>query len=235
MVRSPSSPKPLQERSNTSGVFSRKMTKKSGLLLMGRALWTLDPLDVCGGKLSSGVCECSGSCMAANQLLWHSTGWCWHETGTRATWWGWCSLSQEKTPVDAGWGAGQGASREQILACCCAERGASLEHATSSPRTCPAGVAVPVGHGQCTQCCWLASAGCLLVRKGFSDSSNIYQLGSSSGAGFVCLSVLPLCLAHRLLLLLGSMSVAWLYNPFGCRSGRLQSVVLVSIEQLWHA
>lgn len=200
---------------------------------MDRGLWTLNPREMRGGKLSSGIRECSCSCVAVNQLLWRSTGWCWHETGTRATWWGWCSLSQEITPVDAGQGAGRGASREQVLAYCCAQQGASLEHATSSPRTCLAGVAVPEGHGQCTQYCWLASAGFLLVRKGFSDSSNIYQLGSSSGTGCVRLSVLPLCLGHRLSSLLGSMSVAWLCNPFGCHSGRLQPAVLVSIEQLW--
>lgn len=57
-----------------------------------------------------------------------------------------------------------------------------------------------VGSVQRAQCCRLGPAGCLPAGKGFSDSSNIYQLGSSSGAGCVRLSVLPLCLGRRLLL-----------------------------------
>lgn len=91
-----------------------------------------------------------------------------------------------------------------------------------------------VGHGQRARWCRLHLTGCLPSRKGFSDSSNIYQLGSSSGAGCVRLSVLPLCLGRRLLLP-AEINVCGLpfYNPFGCSSGSLQPV-LVFIVQPWH-
>lgn len=73
----------------------------------------------------------------------------------------------------------------------------------TSPRGWPLAVAVPgTSCGQRPACpvllagsCW-----CLPAGKGFSDSSNTYQLGSSSGAGCVRLSVLLLCLGRRLLL-----------------------------------
>lgn len=91
-----------------------------------------------------------------------------------------------------------------------------------------------MGQGQCARWCQLRLAGCLPARKGFSDCSNIYQLGSSSGAGCVRLSVLPLCLGRRLLLPT-EINVCGLsfYNPFGCSSGSLQPL-LVFIVQPWH-
>lgn len=113
------------------GRFLAKWKKKrSWLILLDRSLWTPTPLEMHGGKVGSGIHERFCSWVVVNQLLSRCGGWCWHNTSTRTTWWGWSLLSEEKTPVGAGQGAGCGASREQLLVCICAERGGSLGHAT---------------------------------------------------------------------------------------------------------
>lgn len=45
---------PLQECLSTCGVFSSKTAKKSWLLVLDCSLWPLTPLEMHGGKVSSG-------------------------------------------------------------------------------------------------------------------------------------------------------------------------------------